>query len=127
MLEVAALWLITLHAVRCTTQLPCIVCAVFVYLLRHTEFGPEFLPVGVSVASSQGRKLATWQIVALSMFWWGFALWMYMFVVLMIPGQVRPFAREPWPVARSHSTNLALFLKQLFKVSTVSASCCSCR
>ncbi len=35
-----------------------------------------------------GRKLLTWQIIALSMFWWGFALWMYMFVVLMIPGQV---------------------------------------
>lgn len=60
-----------------------------------SEFGPEFLPVGVSVASTQGRKLATWQIVALSMFWWGFALWMYMFVVLMIPGQVRCWGGAP--------------------------------
>jgi hypothetical protein len=53
------------------------------------EFGPEFIVGSVNAVPSQGKKLATWQIVALSMFWWGFALWMYMFVVLMIPGQVR--------------------------------------
>jgi hypothetical protein len=53
------------------------------------ELGPDFEPINVAGASaSSGRKLQTWQIVALSMFWWGFALWMYMFVVLMIPGQV---------------------------------------
>ena len=69
--------------------------AVAVVAAAASEFGPEFLPVGVSVASTQGRKLATWQIVALSMFWWGFALWMYMFVVLMIPGQVRCWGRAP--------------------------------
>ena len=55
------------------------------------ELGADFEPINVSVAvaGGAGRKLQTWQVVALSMFWWGFALWMYMFVVLMIPGQVR--------------------------------------
>ena len=49
----------------------------------------DFDPISVTVVTGPVRKLQTWQIVALSMFWWGFALWMYMFVVLMIPGQVR--------------------------------------
>ena len=36
-----------------------------------------------------GRKLQPWQMITLSMFWMGFALWTYMFIVLMLPAQVR--------------------------------------